>query len=178
MNRRTCNKLAGLTAINALAGNADLGAEQSIPPGEVVLEDEVLLVAFGSSSGALTRLARRAIQWKIQRRPELGVSFRLHAPLANRCDNFVLGQKQHATKIEKQSDHPSSGSNGHSVFVAATGTRAVVVINKESKKSTMAKVDSPNPGNLVVATPEQSDTKSTSGTLQIPARSAAIVMEL
>ena len=63
-------------------------------------------------------------------------------------------------------------------LVTATGKRAVVVINKESKKSIMAKVDLPNPGNLVVATPEQPDTQSTFGTLQIPARSAAIVMEL
>jgi PHD/YefM family antitoxin component YafN of YafNO toxin-antitoxin module len=71
----------------------------------------------------------------------------------------------------------SSGSHGHSVFVTATGKRAVVVINKESKKSIMAKVDLPNPGNLVVATPERPDIRSTSGTLHIPARSAAIIME-
>ena len=105
MDRRTFNKLAWLTAIGALAGNAGLGAEQLVPPGEVVLEDEALLVGFHSSSGALTRLERKATQWKIQRRPELGVSFRMHAPLADRRDNFVLGQKQHATKIEKLSDH-------------------------------------------------------------------------
>jgi hypothetical protein len=41
----------------------------------------------------------------------------------------------------------------------------LVVINKDSKKSIMAKVDLPNSGNLVVATPEQPDTQSTSGTL-------------
>ena len=62
--------------------------------------------------------------------------------------------------------------------VTATGKRAIVVINKDSKKTIMAKVDLPNSGSLVVATPEQPDTQSTSGTLQIPARSAAITMEL
>ena len=62
--------------------------------------------------------------------------------------------------------------------VTATGKRAIVVINKDSKKTIMAKADLPNSGNLVVATPEQPDTQSTSGTLQIPARSAAITMEL
>jgi hypothetical protein len=51
--------------------------------------------------------------------------------------------------------------------VTATGKRAIVVINKDSKKTIMAKVDLPNSGNLVVATPEQPDTQSTSGTLQI-----------
>ncbi len=105
MNRRTFNKLAGLTAISALAGNADLSAEQSALAGEVVLEDKALLVAFDGKSGALTRLERKATHWKIQRRPELGVSFRLHAPLPERRDNFVLGQKQHAIAVEKLDDH-------------------------------------------------------------------------
>jgi hypothetical protein len=104
MNRRTFNKLAGLTAISALAGNADLSAEQSALAGEVVLEDKALLVAFDGKSGALTRLERKATHWMIQRRPELGVSFRLHAPLPERRDNFVFGQKQHAITVEKLSD--------------------------------------------------------------------------
>jgi len=104
MNRRTFNKLAGLTAISALAGNADLSAEQSALGGEVVLEDKALLVAFNEKSGALTRLERRATRWIIQRRPELGISFRLHAPLPERRDNFVLGEKQQAIAVEKLSD--------------------------------------------------------------------------
>jgi hypothetical protein len=36
----------------------------------------------------------------------------------------------------------------------------------------------PNPGKLVVATPEQPEASSTSGVLQIPARSAAVLMEV
>jgi|HubBroStandDraft_5_1064220.scaffolds.fasta_scaffold602413_2 hypothetical protein len=62
--------------------------------------------------------------------------------------------------------------------VTAIGKRAIVVVNKDSKKTIMSKVDLPNSGNLVVATPERPDTQSTSGTLQIPARSAPIIMEL
>ena len=71
----------------------------------------------------------------------------------------------------------SDGSHRHSVFITPAGKRAVVVVNEESKKSIAAKVNLLNPGRLVVATPEQPDAHSTSGTLRIPARSAAVVME-
>ena len=95
MDRRTFNKLTGLAAIGALSKNVELGAEQTIAqkkiaadpggqsafPNEVVLEDEALLVAFDVNSGALTRLERTSTHWTIQRRPELGVSFRLLPPL-------------------------------------------------------------------------------------------------
>ena len=43
--------------------------------------------------------------WVIERRPDLAVSFRLHAPLPNRRDNFVLGQKQRAARVERLSGH-------------------------------------------------------------------------
>ncbi len=110
MDRRTFNKLTGLAAIGALSRNVELGAEQAVaqPPAsanEVVLQDETLRVAFDAKSGALTRLERKSTQWVIQRRAELGVSFRLFAPLPHRRDNFVLGQKQRATEVEKISDH-------------------------------------------------------------------------
>ena len=72
--------------------------------GEVVLQDGKLLVAFDGDSGALTRLENKATHWTIERRPELGVSFRLHAPLPERRDNFVLGRKQHAVEVKKLSD--------------------------------------------------------------------------
>lgn len=35
----------------------------------------------------------------------------------------------------------------------------------------------PNPGQLVVATPEQPEARATSKTVQIPPRSAAVIME-
>ena len=100
MNRRTFNALAGLTAASALTGSA---AQSSSPGGEIVLEDDTLLAAFDSNSGALTRLESKPTHWQIQRRPELGVSFRLHAPLPNRRYNFVLGSKQRLAKSEKLS---------------------------------------------------------------------------
>jgi Domain of unknown function (DUF6259) len=71
----------------------------------------------------------------------------------------------------------ANGSFLYSVFVTDAGKRAVVVINEEFSKPITAKVNLPNPGKLVVATPEYPDAQPTTGTLQIPARSAAVVME-
>jgi len=73
--------------------------------GAITLEDKSLLVAFDADSGALTRLENKSTHWTIERRPELGVSFRLHAPLPDRRDNFVLGQKQRAVEVKKLSDN-------------------------------------------------------------------------
>ncbi len=69
------------------------------------------------------------------------------------------------------------GQHRYSVFLAANGKRAVVVINPSSDVAITAKVDLPNAGPLVVASPEQPDAKPTSGTINIPARSAAVVIE-
>src|SRR5579875_674772 len=102
MNRRTFGKLAGLAAFGGLAETAK-AAEQDVPHPklptlgeEVVLEDEKLLIAFDSISGALVRTACKSSGWIVQRRPGLGVSFHLLAPLPKRRDNFVLGSKQPA----------------------------------------------------------------------------------
>jgi hypothetical protein len=99
MDRRTFNKLAGIAALEAVTNSrlAAKGRNQS----EVLLEDDLLLAAFDAQTGALTRLAQKSPCWVIQRRPELGVSFRLLAPLPERRDNFVLGQKQKAASVEK-----------------------------------------------------------------------------
>ncbi|HEX4031036.1 MAG TPA: hypothetical protein VHX20_11775 [Terracidiphilus sp.] len=104
MDRRTFNKLAGLTAAGALT-NAELRAEQPNSAGEVVLEDDVFQVAFDAVSGALTRLVRKSTNWVIERRPELGASFRLLVPLPHQRANFVLGQKQRAVSVRKISDN-------------------------------------------------------------------------
>jgi hypothetical protein len=102
MDRRAFNKLASLATMAIFTENVDLSAEQAASvAGEVVLEDAELLVAFDSASGALARMERKSIHWSIERRPALGVSFRLHAPLPNRRDNFVLGQKQRSASVEK-----------------------------------------------------------------------------
>lgn len=110
MDRRTFNKLAGFAAIGAMAESADSHAQSgnvaapSIDAANgVVLEDGELLVALDKTTGALTRLERKSTHWVIQRRPELGLSFRLLVPLPGRDDNFVLGQKQKAIRVEKVS---------------------------------------------------------------------------
>lgn len=106
MDRRTFNKLLGLTTIAALTSDVDLTAEQAAAvAGEIVLEDSDFLVAFNSFSGALSRMEYRSGHWTIERRPALGASFRLLVPLPGRRDNFVLGQKQKAASITKTSDH-------------------------------------------------------------------------
>lgn len=113
MDRRTFNKLAGFAAIGTVAEATDLHAQPGLPSQpartssatEVVLEDSELLVAFDKAAGALTRLERKSTHWVIHRRPELGISFRLLVPLPNQRANFVLGQKQHAAKVEKTSEN-------------------------------------------------------------------------
>ncbi len=77
----------------------------SLAAAEVTLEDSRLAVSFDSTSGALTRLEDQSLHWVIERRPELGISFRLHAPLPNERYNFVLGQKQRAAAVKKLADN-------------------------------------------------------------------------
>jgi hypothetical protein len=71
----------------------------------------------------------------------------------------------------------ANGSCRYSVFDTSGGKRAVVVVNMEYSKAVSAKVELLYPGKLVVATPEHPDALSTDGALEIPARSAAVVME-
>jgi hypothetical protein len=113
MNRRTFNQFAGLAALGLAAKTTAAGASVTQPAandasvvrgGDIVLEDSELLVAFDKVSGALTRIERKSTHWPIQRRPELGISFRLLVPLPGRRDNLVLGQKQRATSVEKVSE--------------------------------------------------------------------------
>lgn len=107
MNRRTFNKLASLAAIGTMTEGREAYAGSVLADNttahgtEVVLEDEYLLAAFDSASGALTRLVRKPTNWVIERRPELGISFRLLAPLPHQRANFVYGQKQRAASIQK-----------------------------------------------------------------------------
>jgi len=92
------NRLAVLLFVAALSGPFAFA-------GEVALQDKSLLIAFDSDSGALTRLEDKTTHWTIERRPKLGVSFRLFAPLPHRDYNPVFGQKQHAVEVKKLSDH-------------------------------------------------------------------------
>ena len=75
-------------------------------------------------------------------------------------------------------DVSADATHRYSVYVSAGGKRAVVVVNPSSDSAITAKVDLPNAGKLVVATPERPGAEVTDGTLKIPARSAAVVMEL
>ena len=109
MDRREFNKIAGLAAMGVMVESTDLHARStgsregtSTASGqEVILEDPEFLVAFDKASGAITRMERKTSRWMIERRPELGVSFRLLAPLPHQRTNFVLGQKQRAERVEK-----------------------------------------------------------------------------
>jgi hypothetical protein len=88
---------ATLFTIAAWGGSTSLG-------GELTLQDKSLAVSFDADSGALTRLENRSTHWVIERRPELGVSFRLNALAADQKDIGVLGQKQHAAEVKRISD--------------------------------------------------------------------------
>lgn len=106
MDRRTFNKLFSLATMGVLTADVEMSAEQAATvAGEIVLQDSELLVAFDRASGALTRMVYKPTNWTLERRPALGASFRLLAPLPERRDNFVLGQKQKAVEVKKISDH-------------------------------------------------------------------------
>jgi hypothetical protein len=77
----------------------------SLTAADVTLRDNSMLVTFDSNSGALTRLEDKSTGWVLERRPELGVSFRLFAPLPNRRYNPVFGRKQQAAEVKKLSDN-------------------------------------------------------------------------
>ncbi len=72
---------------------------------DIVLQDSRLLVAFDSQTGALTRLVSKNPEWTIERRPNLGISFRMLVPLPDRQDNFIFGQRQRAVRVDRVSAH-------------------------------------------------------------------------
>jgi Domain of unknown function (DUF6259) len=77
----------------------------SASAGEVTLKDKSWVAVFDTDSGALTKLENKSLDWNIEQRPDLGVSFRLTALTDDHRDNFVLGQKQKAVEVKKISDH-------------------------------------------------------------------------
>ena len=87
---------AVLVLMAALSASPSFGSD-------VILEDNSVFVSFDSDSGTLTRFEDKSAHWLIERRPEMGVSFRLFAPLPNRRYNPVFGQKQHASEVTKVS---------------------------------------------------------------------------
>jgi len=101
------NKFYSLV-IFALLSNNLISAVNPAFPDEIILQDDSLIIAFDSISGAITRMERKSTHWIMERRAELGVSFRLHVPMPDRRYNFVLGQKQHVFKVDKKSDNEVS----------------------------------------------------------------------
>ena len=85
--------------------NMAVWGSSTVFAGEVMLKDESLAASFDTDSGALTRLENKSTHWVIERRPELGVSFRLNVLLPDRKENVVLGQKQRAVEVKKLSAH-------------------------------------------------------------------------
>src|SRR5580692_5232585 len=96
-----------LMAASVLFGALTFAARPALAD-DVTLEDHALRISFDSDSGALTRMEDKSTHWVIERRPELGVSFRLFAPLPTRRYNPVFGQKQHAAEVRKVSDNEIS----------------------------------------------------------------------
>ncbi|MGH9618235.1 MAG: hypothetical protein ACRD45_00800, partial [Bryobacteraceae bacterium] len=65
----------------------------------------------------------------------------------------------------------------YSVFRSANGKRAVVVVNESATEHLSAHVDVATPGKLVLVTPKSPDPMPASGSIAVPPRSAAVVME-
>ncbi|HTR81097.1 MAG TPA: DUF6259 domain-containing protein [Bacteroidota bacterium] len=70
-----------------------------------MLQDAKLLVAFDSGTGALIKMENKTTNWVIERRPELGASFRLIASTPEFSYNFVYGDSQKIAEVQKLSDH-------------------------------------------------------------------------
>jgi hypothetical protein len=83
-------------------GSADDRMPEESRLASLTLEDADLRVSFDRASGALTQLEYKPSGWVINRRPALGVSFRIHVPLPGRHNNFILGQKQRAARMDKR----------------------------------------------------------------------------
>ncbi|TSJ42714.1 hypothetical protein FO440_00540 [Mucilaginibacter corticis] len=71
---------------------------------EIIIQDDSLLVAFDANNGALVRMERKSTHWLIEKRAELGATFRMLVPLPNQRSNYVSGQGQPA-HVEKISEH-------------------------------------------------------------------------
>jgi hypothetical protein len=69
-----------------------------------VLENDRIKATFDTQTGALVGLVNKATGWRIQNRPELGLSFKLLVPLADRRHNFVVGAEQKLASSEVSSD--------------------------------------------------------------------------
>lgn len=70
----------------------------------IVLEDANIQAVFDAQTGALVGLLNKPTGWSVQSRPELGLSFRMMAPLPRRRNNPILGGEQAPPKVELSHD--------------------------------------------------------------------------
>ena len=66
----------------------------------IALENSLLKATFDKNTGALQTLLHKPTKWRIQRRAKLGLLFRMLAPIPNRRNNPILGEKQAPPRIE------------------------------------------------------------------------------
>jgi hypothetical protein len=66
----------------------------------------------------------------------------------------------------------------YSVFIANDRMRAIVIMNLEEQRSICAQIDVPQAQSVMIATPEQPEAQATGTSVNIPAHSAVIVMEI
>ena len=65
-----------------------------MPTGDVVLRSARACARFSRATGALTGFVSGESGWDVVGRPELGLSFRLLIPLADRRSNSASGAEQ------------------------------------------------------------------------------------
>ena len=104
VSRRGFNKLVGAAVLGAFAENRTALGDPIDPQIAIVLEDRYLRCEFSRETGALVSFLAKKSGWLIQRRAELGVSFRLLVPLPDRRDNFILGHRQRLVSVEQPSN--------------------------------------------------------------------------
>ena len=73
----------------------------------VVLENDDVRVAFDAVSGALVQLVSKRTGWSVQESPQLGESFRIFVPTADRSYNPILGARNKVSSITKSVDDRS-----------------------------------------------------------------------
>ena len=70
----------------------------------ITLENDDVRVAFDTVSGALAQFVSKRTGWNVQTSAELGESFRIFAPTAERSYNPVLGARNKLASITKSAD--------------------------------------------------------------------------
>jgi len=142
----------------------------------IVLENEALWVEFCLETGALIGLRSKLTGWVIQRRPELGVSFRMLVPLPEMRNNPVRGEKQRVGHYEVDENtvtfywHKLESEHGGELPISFAGT---VVLSERGltftgtvhnhSEYTVEAVAYPCLGDVTPATPESKLERWTQG---------------